>query len=105
MIATLRLINSTTKSVTSLSNECCSAYRWPLADQAMGCCDFYLPQANSHIECWQLHEEAASISQKLLRIDHYKKQQLAFLELKSEDLNRLDNVLPKLLLKHGITVY
>ena len=81
------------------------AYRWPLADQAMGCCDFYLPQANLHIECWQLHEEAASISQKLLRIDHYKKQQLAFLELKSEDLNRLDNVLPKLLLKHGITVY
>ena len=81
------------------------AYRWPLADQVMGCCDFYLPQANLHIECWQLHEEAASISQKLLRIDHYKKQHLAFLELKSEDLNRLDNVLPKLLLKHGITVY
>ena len=37
------------------------AYRWPLADQAMGCCDFYLPQANLHIECWQLSEEAASI--------------------------------------------
>tara|TARA_B100000767_G_scaffold267476_1_gene286254 strand:+ start:205 stop:1125 length:921 start_codon:yes stop_codon:yes gene_type:complete len=81
------------------------AYRWPLADKKMGCCDFYLPQANVHIECWQLHEEAASISQKLLRIDYYEKQNLAFLELKSEDLNRLDNVLPKLLLKYGITVY
>lgn len=78
---------------------------WPLAETELACCDFYLPAAHLHMECWLEKEDAKSMSQKLARIEHYKKQQLAYIDLNSEQLNALDSVLPKMLLKYGITVY
>ena len=60
---------------------------WSLAETDLGCCDFYLPAAHLHLECW------------------LEKEQLAYIDLNSEQLNTLDSVLPKMLLKYGITVY
>ena len=45
------------------------------------------------------------MSEKLARIEYYQQENLAYIELKSEQLNALDAALPKLLLKYGITVY
>ena len=81
------------------------AYRWSLPEVELGACDFYLPAANLHLECWQEKEDAKSMSEKIARIDYYKQENLAYIELKSEQLNELDAALPKLLLKYGITVY
>ena len=81
------------------------AYRWPLADASLGCCDFYLPAAHLHLECWHAQETAASMREKLARIDYYRENDLAVLELNADQLENLDAALPKLLLKFGITVY
>ena len=81
------------------------AYRWSLAETKLGRCDFYLPAALLHLECWQEKEDAKAMSEKLARIEYYQQEKLAYIELKSEQLNALDTALPKLLLKYGITVY
>lgn len=81
------------------------AYRWPLQDITLGTCDFYLPAAHLHLECWQEKEDAKAMGEKIARIDYYQKEKLAYIELKSEQLDALDAELPKLLLKYGITVY
>lgn len=81
------------------------AYCWPLAKTELGDCDFYLPAAHLHLECWQEKEDAKAMSQKIARIEYYQQENLAYIELKREQLNALDTALPKLLLKYGITVY
>ena len=81
------------------------AYRWPLPDAELGCCDFYLPAAHLHLECWHAQETAASMREKLARIDYYRDNQLAMLQLDAEQVGNLDAELPRLLLKFGITVY
>lgn len=77
----------------------------PLAEPKLGNCDFYLPAAHLHLECWLEKEQASSMKQKLARIEYYKKEKLPYIDLKSEQINELDSVLPRMLLKYGITVY
>ncbi len=81
------------------------AYRWPLADASLGCCDFYLPAAHLHLECWHSQETAASMREKLARIEYYRDNDLAMLQLDADQITNLDAELPRLLLKFGITVY
>lgn len=81
------------------------AYNWPLAEDKLGACDFYLPAAHLHLECWLEKEDAKGMRQKLARVEYYKKEKLAFIELNSEQLSELDSALPRMLLKYGITVY
>ncbi len=81
------------------------AYRRQLPVDELGCCDFYLPSAQLHIETWHAAESGKALSQKMARIDYYQKNNLAFVEISAEQLENLDTVLPKLLLKYGITVY
>ena len=81
------------------------AYQRPLADEKLGCCDFYLPEAHLHLECWLEKEDARSMKKKLARIEYYQQEKLAYLDFKSEQIAELDSLLPKLLLKYGITVY
>jgi len=81
------------------------AYRRPLDDSALGCCDFYLPAAHLHLECWQERADAKTMSGRLARIEYYQQRGLAYIDLTAEQLEQLDRILPKILLKHGITVY
>lgn len=80
------------------------AYQRSLADDALGCADFYIPAAHLHIECWHSQNNAKALSQKLARIDYYKDSGLAYIELSEEDCQSLDQVLPRQLRKHGITL-
>ena len=81
------------------------AYQRELAEESLGACDFYLPLAHVHIECWHENTSAAALAQKLARLDYYKENELAYFEINAQDLTRLDAVLPKRLLRFGITVY
>ena len=81
------------------------AYQRELPVEDIGCCDFYLPTAQLHIEAWHASEDGKALSSKLARIEYYKKNDMAFVELSESDLQNLDTALPKLLLKHGVTVY
>ncbi|MBT8149061.1 MAG: hypothetical protein KJO24_03975 [Gammaproteobacteria bacterium] len=81
------------------------AYQRSLPDAELGDCDFYLPAAHLYIECWHAKDTGSLLSAKLARIDYYKDNKLEFYEVSTNDLQNLDTVLPKLLLKHGITVF
>lgn len=81
------------------------AYRRELPETELGCCDFYLPTAQLHIEAWHAGDDGKALSDKLARIEYYRENELAFVELSDNDLQKLDTTFPRLLLKHGITVY
>lgn len=81
------------------------AYQRELPDPSLGSCDFYLPAAHLYIECWHAKDVGADLSNKLARLEYYQTQKLAYFEVSADDLLKLDTVLPKLLLKYGITVF
>ncbi|NNC55723.1 MAG: hypothetical protein HKO07_08390 [Pseudomonadales bacterium] len=81
------------------------AYHRSLPEASLGCCDFYLPAAHLHIECWHGADTGAALKAKMARLAYYKSKALPFFELSANDLLQLDSVLPKTLLKHGITVF
>lgn len=81
------------------------AYQRSLPDERLGHCDFYLPAARLYIECWHAGDKGKALKEKMTRLEYYKSQQLSHHELTASDLVKLDAVLPRLLLKHGITVF
>ncbi|MBT8152243.1 MAG: phage antirepressor KilAC domain-containing protein [Gammaproteobacteria bacterium] len=81
------------------------AYHRNLAEATLGCCDFYLPAAHLHVECWHAADTGAALKAKMARLAYYKSESLPYFELSADQLLQLDSVLPKTLLKHGITVF
>ena len=76
------------------------------ADQPeLGCADFYLPAAHLYIECWHSKDDGSALKEKMARLEYYQANDLAYLEIKSNDIDQFDVLLPKMLLKHGITVF
>lgn len=69
------------------------------------CADFYLPGGNVYIEYWGEQGNSASLSAKLAKKAYIEQQQLPLIELQKEDIAHLDDVLPRALIRHGITVY
>lgn len=68
-------------------------------------CDFYLPAQHLYVEYWGDEGAPGLLSAKLEKRALYERSGLALLELDAEDLPRLDEVLPRKLLKHGLAVY
>jgi len=68
-------------------------------------CDFYLPSLQLHVEYWGDETAPGQLSAKLEKKRVYERNGLKLLELDAEDLARLDEVLPRKLLKHGLAVY
>lgn len=68
-------------------------------------CDFYLPALQLYLEYWGDENAPGQISAKLEKRAVYERHGLKLLELDAEDLPRLDEVLPRKLLKHGLAVY
>lgn len=81
----------------------CHAYQREV--EQLGSCDFYLPGSHLHIECWHSNDSSEQLKMKLARTNYYKDNQIPFLELKADDFKELDKIMPKKLLKHGITIY
>jgi hypothetical protein len=68
-------------------------------------CDFYLPSLQLYLEYWGDEGAPGKLSAKLAKRAVYERSGLTLLELDAEDLPRLDEVLPRKLLKYGLAVY
>ncbi len=67
-------------------------------------CDFYLPTGKVYIEYWGLKGEPTYNARRRVKQEIYQKYRLNLIELSDEHICNLDDHLPKLLLKFGITV-
>lgn len=64
--------------------------------------DFYVPEGNVYIDCWEADVPAASLSERLAKRAVYRKLDLRCIEVNEQDVKRLDDVLGRGLLNFGI---
>lgn len=67
--------------------------------------DFYIPEKKVYLEFWGMEENTKYKERKIKKIEIYKKYNINIIELDNWDLENLDDILPKKLLKYGITVF
>lgn len=67
-------------------------------------CDFYLPQSKVYIEYWGMENNPAYRSRKEQKLAVYKKYAFNLIELGDDEVQNLDDHMPRLLLAFGITV-
>jgi len=68
-------------------------------------CDFYLPTGKVYIEFWGLENDPKYQDRKQKKIEIYKKYNFNLIQLSDKDIQNLDDVLPRELLKQGIQTY
>jgi hypothetical protein len=68
-------------------------------------CDFYLPTGKVYIEFWGLEDDPKYLDRKKKKLEIYKKYGFNLIELNEQDIQNLDDHLPKKLLKYNIKVY
>jgi hypothetical protein len=68
-------------------------------------CDFYIPTGKVYIEYWGYENEQKYLARKKKKISIYEKYGFNLIQLKDEDVQNLDDILPRLLLKYGIQAY
>jgi len=86
-------------------SEIVHAHRRKLPVEGDFRCDFYLPALHLYIEYWGDESAPGQLSAKLEKKAIYDREGLNLLELGSSDIDRLDEVLPRKLLKYGLAVY
>ena len=67
-------------------------------------CDFYVPAGKVYIEYWGLDNDPKYIERKNIKKDIYKKSGFNLIELNNQQVDNLDDYLPKLLLKYGVLI-
>lgn len=85
--------------------EIVHAYERKLPIEEEAYCDFYLPTGKVYIEYWGYEEDPKYLARKEQKIGIYEKYGFKLIQLKDEDVQNLDDVLPRILLKHGIQAY
>lgn len=68
-------------------------------------CDFYIPAGKVYIEYWGYENDEKYLNRKKKKQEIYKKYNLNLIELEDKDIQNLDDVLPKYLLKFGIQTF
>lgn len=68
-------------------------------------CDFYIPTGKVYIEYWGYENDQKYLARKQQKIALYKKYGFNLIELEDKEVQNLDDVLPKLLLKFGVQAY
>lgn len=68
-------------------------------------CDFYIPTGKVYIEYWGYENDPKYLARKKKKIELYKKYNFNLIELQDKDVQNLDDVLPRLLLKFGVQAY
>lgn len=68
-------------------------------------CDFYIPTGKVYIEYWGYEEDSKYLRRKETKKEIYQKYGFNLIELRDRDVQNLDDILPRLLLKHGIQAY
>lgn len=67
--------------------------------------DFYIPTGKVYIEYWGYEEDEKYLNRKQKKIEIYKKYGFNLIEICDKEVQNLDDHLPRLLLKFGITSY
>ncbi|MEP0356765.1 glycerol kinase [Paraglaciecola sp.] len=68
-------------------------------------CAFYIPIENVYIEHWESKLDVKLQAKKNKKLAIYKKNKFKLIELTDKDIQNLDEVLPRQLLKFGIQAY
>jgi len=85
--------------------EIVHAYERKLPIEEEVYCDFYLPVGKVYIEFWGMESDPRYRERKAQKKEIYEKYGFNLIELNDDDIVNLDDILPRLLLKHGITTY
>lgn len=67
--------------------------------------DFYIPTGKVYLEYWGFEEDEKYLNRKKQKIEIYKKYGFNLIEICDKEVQNLDDHLPRLLLKFGITSY
>ena len=67
--------------------------------------DFYIPTGKVYIEYWGYENDSKYLHRKKIKQEIYKKYNLNLIELDDKDVQNLDDILPRLLLKYGVQTY
>ncbi len=67
--------------------------------------DFYIPTGKVYIEYWGYENDPKYLARKQKKIELYKKYGFNLIELQDKEVQNIDDVLPKLLLKYGVQAY
>lgn len=67
--------------------------------------DFYIPTGKVYIEYWGYENNSKYLARKKKKIEIYKKYGFNLIELNDDDVQNLDDILPRLLLKFGVKAY
>lgn len=67
--------------------------------------DFYIPTGKVYIEYWGYENDQKYIARKQKKIDLYNKYGFNLIELQDKEVQNLDDILPRLLLKYGVQAY
>ncbi|MDP1916617.1 MAG: hypothetical protein Q8L14_10240 [Myxococcales bacterium] len=76
--------------------------RVPIGEDILS--DFYLPEGKVYIEYWGMESDPAYAARKEQKLKLYRSEGIPLIELTDEHLRNLDDHLPRLLLKHKISV-
>lgn len=86
-------------------SEIVHAYERKLPIEEDVYCDFYLPVGKVYIEFWGLENDEKYLQRKKEKLGIYQKYGFNLIELNDADIQNLDDILPKKLLKFGIQAY
>ncbi len=85
--------------------EIVHAYERKLPIEENVYCDFYIPAGKVYIEYWGYENDEKYLERKKKKQEIYKKYNLNLIELEDADIQNLDDVLPKYLLKIGVHTF
>lgn len=67
--------------------------------------DFYIPTGKVYIEYWGFENNPKYLDRKKKKIELYEKYGFNLIQLEDKDVQNLDDILPRLLLKYGVQAY
>jgi len=67
--------------------------------------DFYIPTGKVYIEYWGYENDPRYLARKKNKIELYRKYGFNLIELQDKEVQNLDDILPRLLLKYGVQAY
>lgn len=85
--------------------EIVHAYERKLPIEEEVYCDFYIPTGKIYIEYWGYENDPKYLKRKEQKQEIYQKYGFKLIELEDKDVQNLDDILPRLLLKHGVQSY
>lgn len=85
--------------------EIVHAYERQLPIEENVFCDFYIPTGKVYIEYWGTSNDPKFLARKEKKLAIYKKYGFRLIQLDAADVQNLDDILPRLLLKFGVQAY